>query len=329
MLARTLPAAPPTTDFPVRSHGSSGAHTLVSVKHQDSPRPAFRSWFQRSGVMDDTDAARYPLAPFSPRGRPRDGRHPAGAALPRRRRHVVRARPLQAKKRAPLLSAADRHLVSRFSYGVTPALAKQVRAAGGARKWFEKQLAGGPASDPGTTGLRDWWAPGLSYTGNAGAAALWDRQKREVEGGWEVMANYARWALARRIRSNRQVLEIMCEFWENHFNVPVNGDAAFTWRTDYGMVIRANALGSFAGLLRAAILHPVDGDLPQQRGQHEVRAQREPRARAARAAHGRPHRRLHRGRRQELRPHPHRLPGRDVAGLLLRPTGPRTTGPAR
>ena len=163
------------------------------------------------------------------------------------------------KKRAPLLSAADRHLVSRFSYGVTPALAKQVRAAGGARKWFEKQLAGGPASDPGTTGLRDWWAPGLSYTGNAGAAALWDRQKREVEGGWEVMANYARWALARRIRSNRQVLEIMSEFWENHFNVPVNGDAAFTWRTDYGMVIRANALGSFAGLLRAAILHPSMG----------------------------------------------------------------------
>ena len=83
-----------------------------------------------------------------------------------------------------------------------PGARRQVRAAGGARKWFEKQLAAGPASPTrGTTGLRDWWAPGLAYAGNAGAAALWDRQKREVEGGWEVMANYQRWALARRIRS--------------------------------------------------------------------------------------------------------------------------------
>jgi hypothetical protein len=162
-------------------------------------------------------------------------------------------------RRPRLLKAADRHLVSRFSYGVTPALAQQVRAAGGARGWFEQQLSPASVSDPGAVGLRDWWRPGLSYTGNAGAAELWRRQREEIEGGWEVMANYARWALARRILSRRQVLEVMCEFWENHFNVPVNGDAAFTWRTDYGMTIRAHALGSFASLLRAAILHPAMG----------------------------------------------------------------------
>jgi hypothetical protein len=159
----------------------------------------------------------------------------------------------------PLLSSADRHLVSRFSYGVTPGLAKQVRDAGGGQKWFEKQLVPGDVSDPDMVGVRDWWKPGLGYVGDAGAAALWDRQKRDVEGGWEVMANYQRWALVRRIKSRRQLLEVMCEFWENHFNVPVNGDAAFTWRTDYGLKLRAVALTSFEKLLRTAILHPAMG----------------------------------------------------------------------
>ena len=41
---------------------------------------------------------------------------------------------------AELLSPADRHLVSRFSYGITPKLAKDVRRAGGAQQWFERQL---------------------------------------------------------------------------------------------------------------------------------------------------------------------------------------------
>lgn len=186
----------------------------------------------------------------------------AGAAAP-----IALAAPASAATRytpvryrgAPLLSRADRHLVSRFSYGVTPALAREVQAAGGARKWFEKQLTPGAVKEGGVTGLRGWWGPGLSYVGNAGAASLWDRQKREIEGGWEVMASYQRWALVRRIRSRRQVLETMSEFWENHFNVPVNGDAAFTWRTDYGMKLRAAALTSFADLLRIATLHPAMG----------------------------------------------------------------------
>ena len=39
-----------------------------------------------------------------------------------------------------LLPKAERHLVSRFSYGITPKLAKDVRRAGGAQRWFERQL---------------------------------------------------------------------------------------------------------------------------------------------------------------------------------------------
>ncbi len=163
-------------------------------------------------------------------------------------------RPVQYRK-APLLSRADKHLVSRFSYGVTPTLASQVRAAGGAKKWFEDQLKPSSVKDPGVSEIRGWWGPGLKL----GAGDLWERQRTEVEGGWVVMANYARWALLRRIKSRRQVQEVMAEFWENHFNVPVNGDAAFTWRTDLGVKLRSRALGSFRELLQTATLHPAMG----------------------------------------------------------------------
>ena len=49
----------------------------------------------------------------------------------------------------------------------------------------------------------------------------------------------------------------MTEFWENHLNVPVNGDAQFTYRASYGDHIREHALGKFSDLLVGAITHPA------------------------------------------------------------------------
>jgi hypothetical protein len=153
---------------------------------------------------------------------------------------------------APLLSTSGRHVVSRFSYGVTPRLAAEVLGAGGGSRWFEKQLTPSAISDPAADALLAWY-PSLSR----GPEELWQRQIQEIEGGWEVMADYARWAMLRRIHTKRQVLETMTEFWENHFNVPVWGDATFTWRTSYGVAIRRHALGRFDDLLHATITHPA------------------------------------------------------------------------
>jgi len=153
----------------------------------------------------------------------------------------------------PLLSRQGRHLVGRFSYGVTPALARQVTAQGGPRAWFERQLLPDTVKDDPTVGaLRGWW-PSLSRT----PAALWQRQVDGVEGGWEVMFDYERWVLMRRMTSRRQLLEVMTEFWENHLNVPAIGDAQFTHRVPYGDTLRAGALGRFDDLLHAAITHPA------------------------------------------------------------------------
>ena len=59
---------------------------------------------------------------------------------------------------ASLLSSPDRHLVSRFSYGVDRRPADQGAAAGGGAAWFEAQLGDCPGpSDPATDDLLDWW----------------------------------------------------------------------------------------------------------------------------------------------------------------------------
>jgi hypothetical protein len=161
---------------------------------------------------------------------------------------VVAASP---RARARLLGASERLLVGRFSYGITPELARQVTARGGARAWFEWQLAPGAIRDPDLAGLDDWW-PGLRYSG----AQAWKRNVDQVEPGWVHTANYQRWLIQRRLRSRRQLLEVMTELWEHHFNVPANGDAQFVYRKSYGDAIRRQALGSFEALLKATITHP-------------------------------------------------------------------------
>src|SRR5580765_8037280 len=108
-----------------------------------------------------------------------------------------------------VLPDAERHLLSRFSYGVTPTLATEATAAGGARAWFDAQLA-----LTGDDGTADWF-PDLHLD----AATVWQRQVTGVRGGWQVMEDYGRRLLLRRMMSPRQVLETMTEFWESHLHV--------------------------------------------------------------------------------------------------------------
>lgn len=152
----------------------------------------------------------------------------------------------------PLLGTSARLLVSRFSYGVTPALARQVTSRGGARAWFDWQLTPERIKDPAANDLDQWW-PGLAHSG----LDAWQRHARGVEPGWVLAANYQRWLLQRRMRTRRQVHEVMTEFWEHHLHVPANGEPAFLYRKSYGDVIRANALGTFEDLLQATITHPA------------------------------------------------------------------------
>ena len=153
----------------------------------------------------------------------------------------------------PRLSGAERHLALRFSYGLTPELRRDV-ARLGAKKWFARQLDPKRISDRPGDEVADWW-PSLGRS----PQDLWQRTQSEVEPGWQVMEDYQRWVLMRRLRSRRQLLEVMTEFWENHLHVPVQADGVFTHRVAYGAAIRAGALGRFSDLLHTAITHPAMG----------------------------------------------------------------------
>lgn len=156
--------------------------------------------------------------------------------------------------KTPVPTAAARHMGNRFAYGMTPALAREMQRAGGPQAWFRKQLNPGSIRDAFADETHKWW-----YSIDASASTLWDREVREIEGGWEAMANYARWCMVRRIYSKRQVLELMTEFWENHLYVPIHDDGVFTYRAAYGKMIRNRALGAFDDLLVAATTHPAMG----------------------------------------------------------------------
>ena len=158
------------------------------------------------------------------------------------------------RQAAPVLSAADRHLVNRFSWGLTPALAAQVKAAGGGRAWFARQLQPSKVADaPGDA--VDTWFPSLRLT----PKRIFQNQENDVMGSWEVATDHSRWTLARRIASTRQVQEVMVDFWSNLLNVSLYHDEAIYWRMDYDRVIRAHALTTFESLLQAAITHPSMG----------------------------------------------------------------------
>lgn len=151
-----------------------------------------------------------------------------------------------------LLGPGDRHLATRFSYGVDAALAAAVTAAGGAAAWFEQQLTAPGVADPATDQMLGWW-PSLSRT----PQDIWARQSAGTEQGWQVMSDYQRYLLIRRAASTRPVLDVMTEFWENHLHVPVSGDSQFLYRAAYGATVRDHALGRFEEMLAACITHPA------------------------------------------------------------------------
>jgi uncharacterized protein (DUF1800 family) len=64
--------------------------------------------------------------------------------------------------------------------------------------------------------------------------------------------------VTRAVLSERQLFEVMAQFWSDHFNIdPSKGDCKWLKIVDDREVIRKHALGKFADLLRASALSPA------------------------------------------------------------------------
>ena len=73
-----------------------------------------------------------------------------------------------------------------------------------------------------------------------------------------LLRDLTRGALLRAVYSQRQLFEVMVEFWTDHFNIAQSkGDCAWLKTADDRDVIRAHALGSFPDMVRASALSPA------------------------------------------------------------------------
>ncbi|MCL8025631.1 DUF1800 domain-containing protein [Nocardioides bruguierae] len=150
-----------------------------------------------------------------------------------------------------LPSAAGRHVLNRFSWGITPGLARAV-AGGKHLAWFDAQLAPARIKDgPGSRADR-WW-PDLRRT----PLDQWMRYRDGTKSNWDMYYEHGQWVMAKRLLSHRQLLEVMTAFWENHLHVPLTTDGHFVWRPSYARLIRKHALGRFDQMLAEATLHPA------------------------------------------------------------------------
>ena len=159
------------------------------------------------------------------------------------------ARPLAGPLTPPAATGIDpaAHLLNRISFGPVPGDHARVSSMG-TDAFLDEQLAPETLDD----GLCDravarfaeaWWEPlGEAYEESAEALTPVLRQV----------------TLLRAIYSRRQLLEVMCGFWSDHFNIdPGKGDCRFTKIDDDQRVIRSHALGKFREMLRASVLSPA------------------------------------------------------------------------
>jgi uncharacterized protein (DUF1800 family) len=139
--------------------------------------------------------------------------------------------------------SAVAHLLRRATYGATPELTRQVEKQG-TTAWLEDQLHPGRVHDAAMTELLKRW-PSLRWK-------TWQVHEKLSGGAWDVMFDLVDAHIARAIWSNRQLLELMVDFWSNHLNVTCPSSDVWDSRHLFDSeVIRKYALGSFSDMLCA------------------------------------------------------------------------------
>jgi uncharacterized protein (DUF1800 family) len=169
---------------------------------------------------------------------------------------------------SPRTSLADaRHLLNRCAFGPKPGQVEAV-AQLGASRWLDAQLAGPTESPLLTAALEpnaEAYAPPAELVSNwlgddwrddtKDLQALREKAKPHYD---EHLKRLATAELTRHILSQRQLEEVMVDFWVNHFNVYAAKGFVRLFEGDYiERAIRPNALGHFRDLLLATARHPA------------------------------------------------------------------------
>jgi len=138
------------------------------------------------------------------------------------------------------------HLLSRAAFGPWPGDVQRVKTLGRAA-WIEQQLRP-EEMDDSLCDLRAERFESLQFS--AGNAYEF---RKEV-----LRDEITRHTLLRAIFSQRQLFEVMVEFWSDHLNIDLEkGDCVYLKPSDDRDVIRTHALGKFKDLIRASATSPA------------------------------------------------------------------------
>ncbi|MGD9958483.1 DUF1800 domain-containing protein [Nocardioides sp.] len=159
----------------------------------------------------------------------------------------------RAYRDTPVPGPLERHMMNRMGCGFSSATLTRMRAAGGARAWFEQQLT--PSSVPQAAKVADLdtWFPSLAES----METKYRNSEAKRKLGWEYGVEFGNWSMLRRIFSTRSVYENMVDLWSNHFHVSAYTGHSWVPRKGYDSTIRAHALGRFEDLLIGVSLHPA------------------------------------------------------------------------
>lgn len=141
------------------------------------------------------------------------------------------------------------HLLRRTTFGPHPELVDEVRAAG-IDSWLAAQLD--PATIPDPLGDLAWHSFPLASADPPTIRASIERTT------WGAMHELSMATYGRQLWSQRQLYEVMVDFWANHLNAPSPGPGSWDVGASYhAQVIRPHALGTFSDMLVAAGRHPA------------------------------------------------------------------------
>jgi uncharacterized protein (DUF1800 family) len=174
-------------------------------------------------------------------------------------REPAPARPPDALPASPLSETQQIvHVLGRLGYGPRPGDVEAVRRLGVAA-WIEAQLhpdgLDDPAAEARVTVLR---VPAMSPRALMDAYPLPQDAKRQgmemrpEQSPQAMLGELGRARLLRAVYSERQLLEVLTDFWFNHFNVFAGKGTVRYYLPEYERAaIRPHALGRFRDLLGA------------------------------------------------------------------------------
>ena len=168
------------------------------------------------------------------------------------------------------------HALNRLAYGPRPGDVERVRAMGLSR-WIERQLEPGRISDeraesalkafptlamPVPELVRGYPEPDPKVMAKIQSGEMSQQEMRTVapleKRPFRIPVELQAAKLTRAVLSERQLEEVMTDFWFNHFNVDARKGAVKWMIADYERTaIRPHALGKFRDLLLAIAYHPA------------------------------------------------------------------------